>query len=117
MRNLSKCKISLEEKVKGTEIRVIYHLDNGWGGLGYLREEIGDVEALSDESEEALESFALLRIELAVEERSDIDVLGIVVEMSIGADPEHSRGSLAQRFRRRSELREHHFFLISELIE
>lgn len=74
-----------------------------------LREEVGDVEALSDESEKALESFALLGIELAVEERSDVDVFGVVVEVSVGADPEHRRRRLAQRFRRRSELREHRF--------
>lgn len=77
-----------------------------------LREEVGDVEALSDESEKALESFALLGIELAVEERSDVDVFGVVVEVSVGADPEHRRRRLAQRFRRRSELREHRFVFV-----
>ena len=72
-----------------------------------LREEIGDVEALSDESEQALESLALLGVELAVEERSDVDVVGVVVEVGVGADAEdHGRG-LAQRLRRGSELREH----------
>jgi hypothetical protein len=32
-----------------------------------LREEIGNVEALSDESEEAFKSFAFLGVEFAIE--------------------------------------------------
>lgn len=72
-----------------------------------LREEVGDVEALGDESEQALESFAFLGVELAVEKRSDVDVLGIVVEMSVRTDSEHQRGGFAQRFSRRPELWEH----------
>lgn len=54
-----------------------------------LREEIGDVEALGDESKQAFECFALLGVELAVEERSDADVFGIVVEVGVRTDPEH----------------------------
>lgn len=80
-------------------------------GSGDLREEVGDVKALSDESEKALESFTLLGIELAVEERGDVDVFGIVVEVRVGADPEHRRRRLAQGFRRCSELREHHLLV------
>lgn len=80
-------------------------------GSGDLREEVGDVKALSDESEKALESFTLLGIELAVEERGDVHVFGIVVEVRVGADPEHRRRRLAQGFRRCSELREHHLLV------
>ncbi|KAM2157792.1 hypothetical protein COP2_042555 [Malus domestica] len=60
-----------------------------------LREEIGDFEALGDESEQSLESLALLGVEPAVEERSDADVVGIVVEVRVGADPEHHCRRLA----------------------
>lgn len=60
-----------------------------------LREEIGDVEALSNESEQSLQSFAFLGVELAVEERSDVDIFGIVVEMSVGADSKHHRRRFA----------------------
>ena len=74
---------------------------------GDLREEIGDVEALGDESEQALESFALLGVELAVEEGGDADIVGVVVEVGVGANPEHHCGGLAQSLRRRAELREH----------
>ena len=81
-----------------------------------LGEEIGDVEALSDESEQTLEGLAFLGVELAVEERSDVDVLRIVVEVGVRADPEHHRRRLAQTFRRGSELREH-FASDSELRE
>jgi hypothetical protein len=81
-----------------------------------LGEEIGDVEALSDESEQTLEGLAFLGVELAVEERSDVDVLRIVVEVGVRADPEHHRRRLAQSLRRGSELREH-FASDSELRE
>lgn len=54
-----------------------------------LREEIGDIEALSDENKQALESFALFRVELAVEKRSNVEIFRIVVEMSVGSDPKH----------------------------
>lgn len=56
-----------------------------------LREEIGDVEALSDESEEALQGLRFLRVESAFKERTDADVIGVVVEVGVGADPENHR--------------------------
>lgn len=60
-----------------------------------LREEIGDFEALGDESEQALESFAFFRVELAVKKRSDADVIWIVVEVGVRTDPEHHCRRLA----------------------
>ena len=62
----------------------------------HVREEVGDVEALSDESEEALECLDFLGVELAVEERGDVDVIRVVVEVGVGADAEHRRRRLAQ---------------------
>lgn len=72
-----------------------------------LRKEIGNVEALSDESEEAFQGLRFLRVESAVKERTDADVVGIVVEVGVGANPEHHRRRLAQGLRRRAELGEH----------
>lgn len=54
-----------------------------------LREEIGDVEALSDESEEAFQGLRFLRVESAFKERTDADVIWVVVEVGVGADPEN----------------------------
>lgn len=76
-----------------------------------LREVIGDIEALSNEREQALERLALLGLELTVEERHDADVIGIIVEMCVGADPEHHCRRLTQRLGRRAELRQHFFIL------
>lgn len=75
--------------------------------LDDLGEEVGDVVALGDEREQALQGLALLGVEPAVEQRGDADVLGVVVEVGVGTDPEHHRRRLAQRLRRGSELREH----------
>lgn len=72
-----------------------------------LRKVTGDIETLSNEREKALERFTFLGLELAVEERHDADVIGIVVEMRVGPDPEYHRRRLAQRLRRRAELRQH----------
>lgn len=72
-----------------------------------LREVTGDVKTLGDERKQPLEGLAFLGVELAVKEWRDADVIRIVVKMSIGADPEHHRRRLAQRLRRRPELRKH----------
>ena len=81
----------------------------------HLREEIGDIEALSNERKKAFESLALLGVEFAVKKRSDVDIFWIVVEMSISTDPKHHRRRFAQSLRRRTELREHPPFLFLSL--
>lgn len=72
-----------------------------------LGEEIGDIEALGDEGEQALQGLGLFGVELGVEEGGDVDVVGVVVEVRVRSDPEHQRWGLAQALRRRSELWEH----------
>lgn len=76
-----------------------------------LREEIADIESLGYESEQALESFAFIGVEFAVEERSYVYVFRIVVEVSIRPHSEHHRRCFAQALRAR-ELREHLQFLL-----
>jgi hypothetical protein len=56
---------------------------------GNLREEVGDVDALRDEGEEALECVDLVGVEAGVEEVGDGGVVGVVVEMGVGAHPSH----------------------------
>lgn len=56
-----------------------------------LGEEIGDIEALGDEGEQALQGLGLFGVELGVEEGGDVDVVGIVVEVRVRSDPEHQR--------------------------
>lgn len=68
---------------------------------------MGDVRALGDEGEEALEGLRLLGVEPAIKERGDVNVVGIVVQVGVGADPEHQRRRLAQALRRSPKLREH----------
>lgn len=63
--------------------------------LTCLREEIGDVGALGDQGEEALEGLHLLGVEPAVQERGDADIVGIVVQVGVGADPEDEGRGLA----------------------
>lgn len=72
-----------------------------------LREKIGNIEALSNESEETLESFTFLGIELAIEQGSDVNVLWIVVQVGICTNPKHDRRRLAQRFCSGTELGKH----------
>ena len=62
---------------------------------------------MGDQSKEALQGLDLLGIEPAVEERGEIDVVGVVVEVGVGADPEDERRGLAQALRRRPQLGEH----------
>lgn len=75
--------------------------------MDYLREEIGDIEALSDESEQAFESFALLRVEFAVEQWSYAYIVRIVVEVGVRTDPKHHCRGFAEGLRRGTELWEH----------
>lgn len=56
-----------------------------------LGEEIGDIEALGDEGEQALQGLGLFGVELGVEEGGDVDVVGVVVEVCVRSDPEHQR--------------------------
>lgn len=56
-----------------------------------LGEEIGDIEALGDEGEQALQGLGLFGVELGVEEGDDVDVVGVVVEVRVRSDPEHQR--------------------------
>lgn len=56
-----------------------------------LGEEIGDIEALGDEGEQALQGLGLFGVELGVEEGGDVDVVGVVVEVRVRSDPEHQR--------------------------
>lgn len=56
-----------------------------------LGEEIGDIEALRDEGEQALQGLGLFGVELGVEEGGDVDVVGVVVEVRVRSDPEHQR--------------------------
>lgn len=54
-----------------------------------LREEVGDIDALGDEGEEALEGVELVGIEAGVEQGGDGGVVGVVVEVGVGAHPPH----------------------------
>lgn len=72
-----------------------------------LREEIGDVKALGDEGKEALESFAFLGVEFAFEQRGDVYVVRIVVQVSVRTDSKHDCGCLTQCLGCGAELREH----------
>lgn len=56
-----------------------------------LGEEIGDIEALGDEGEQALQGLGLFGVELGVEEGGDVDVVRVVVEVRVRSDPEHQR--------------------------
>lgn len=53
-------------------------------------EEVGDVDVLGDDGEEALEGV-LLGVEPATEEEGHINIDGIIVEVGAGARPEHRR--------------------------
>lgn len=68
--------------------------------LDDLREEVRDVDALRDEGEEALEGVDLVGVEAGVEELGDGGVVGVVVEMRVGAHPpHHPRGRRAARLK------------------
>lgn len=72
-----------------------------------LGEEIGDVGTLCDESQQSLQSLAFLGVEFTIKERSNIGVFGVIVEMSIGTDPENHGRCFAQGLCCGSELRKH----------
>lgn len=82
--------------------------------LHNLWKEIADIDALCDEGEKALESFALLGIEAAVEERGNVNVIGIIIEVGISSDPEYEGGGPTETVRcRRPELGKHLFEILS----
>lgn len=59
---------------------------------------MGDVDALGDEGEEALECVDLVGVEAGVEERGDGGVVRVIVEVRIRAHPpHHPRGCRAAR--------------------
>lgn len=68
---------------------------------------MGDVGALGDEGEEALERLALLGVVAALEERGDAHVVGVIVEVGVGADAEHEGRCLGEALRRGPELGKH----------
>lgn len=59
-----------------------------------------DVNALGDEGEEALEGVDLVGVEAGVEELGDGGVVGVIVEVRVGAHPpHHPRGRRAARLK------------------
>jgi len=59
-----------------------------------------DVDALGDEGKEALEGVDLVSIEAGVEELGDGGVVGVIVEVGVGAHPpHHPRGRRAARLK------------------
>jgi len=59
-----------------------------------------DVDALGDEGEEALEGVDLVGVEAGVEELGDGGVVGVIVEVRVGAHPpHHPRGRRAARLK------------------
>jgi len=59
-----------------------------------------DVDALGDEGEEALEGVDLVGVETGVEELGDGSVVGVIVEVRVGAHPpHHPRGRRAARLK------------------
>nr|CAB3479574.1 unnamed protein product [Digitaria exilis] len=53
---------------------------------------MGDIDALGDEGEEALKGVDLVGVEAGVEERGDGGVVGVVVEVRVGAHAPHHPG-------------------------
>lgn len=59
-----------------------------------------DVDALGDEGEEALEGVDLVGVEAGVEQLGDGGVVGVIVEVGVGAHaPHHPRGRRAARLK------------------